>query len=202
MQRYNFQFTGQRFYKIEHGRLGGELRDVAYQAATTGFWNSMEVVSGPQNVRARRGRAVPAGLPPCRTSSGATVSHIKRSRTCVCFLACDNFLYERLQGHAFGAPGRPAPAKFGRGNASRSKGCPTRRGDHASAGRDRGQVADSGRAACRALTGGSPPGGSRPRSGVNDKTGVGSFETAKSSKERTYAHASPSIAYRARPRPH
>jgi hypothetical protein len=41
MQRHNFQFTGQRFYKIEHGRLGGELRDVAYQAATTGFWNSI-----------------------------------------------------------------------------------------------------------------------------------------------------------------
>ncbi len=48
MQRYNFQFTGQRFYKIEHGRLGGQLRDVAYQATTTDFWNSMEAVGGPQ----------------------------------------------------------------------------------------------------------------------------------------------------------
>jgi TldD protein len=48
MQRYNFQFTGQRFYKIEHGRLASQLRDVAYQATTTDFWNAMEAVGGPQ----------------------------------------------------------------------------------------------------------------------------------------------------------
>jgi len=48
MQRYNFQFTGQRFYKIESGRLAGQLRDVAYQSVTTEFWNSMEAVGGPQ----------------------------------------------------------------------------------------------------------------------------------------------------------
>src|SRR3954471_18070135 len=48
MQRYNFQFTGQRFYKIENGRLAGQLRDAAYQAVTTDFWNSMEAVGGPQ----------------------------------------------------------------------------------------------------------------------------------------------------------
>jgi len=48
MQRYNFQFTGQRFYKITNGRLDGMLRDVAYQATTTEFWNSMEAVGGPQ----------------------------------------------------------------------------------------------------------------------------------------------------------
>ena len=48
MQRYNFQFTGQRFYRIENGRLVGQLRDVAYQATTTEFWGSMEAVGGPQ----------------------------------------------------------------------------------------------------------------------------------------------------------
>ena len=48
MQRYNFQFTGQRFYRIEDGRLAGQLRDVAYQATTTDFWGSMAVVGGPQ----------------------------------------------------------------------------------------------------------------------------------------------------------
>src|SRR3954471_22143746 len=48
MQRYNFQFTGQRFYRIENGRLAGQLRDVAYQATTTEFWNSMEAVGGPE----------------------------------------------------------------------------------------------------------------------------------------------------------
>ncbi|MGH8981484.1 MAG: TldD/PmbA family protein [Acidimicrobiales bacterium] len=46
MQRYNFQFTGQRFYAIERGRLAGQLRDVAYQAATTDFWGAMEAVGG------------------------------------------------------------------------------------------------------------------------------------------------------------
>ena len=48
MQRYNFQFTGQRFYAIRGGRLVGQLRDVAYQATTTEFWGSMEAVGGPQ----------------------------------------------------------------------------------------------------------------------------------------------------------
>jgi TldD protein len=46
MQRYNFQFTGQRFFAIEGGRLAGQLRDVAYQATTTDFWGSMEAVGG------------------------------------------------------------------------------------------------------------------------------------------------------------
>ena len=48
MQRYNFQFTGQRFYEIKGGRIVGQLRDVAYQATTTDFWGSMEAVGGPQ----------------------------------------------------------------------------------------------------------------------------------------------------------
>ncbi len=48
MQRFNFQFTGQRFYKIENGRLAGQVRDVAYQATTTDFWGAMEQVGGPQ----------------------------------------------------------------------------------------------------------------------------------------------------------
>jgi hypothetical protein len=47
---------------------------------------------------------------PCNRSSGATVSHIKRSRAQRVPVCCDNFLYQRLQGHAFGAPGRLAPA--------------------------------------------------------------------------------------------
>jgi TldD protein len=48
MQRFNFQFTGQRFYAIENGELKGQLRDVAYQATTTDFWRSMSAVGGPQ----------------------------------------------------------------------------------------------------------------------------------------------------------
>jgi TldD protein len=46
MQRYNFQFTGQRFYAIRDGHLDGQLRDVAYQATTTAFWGAMEAVGG------------------------------------------------------------------------------------------------------------------------------------------------------------
>jgi TldD protein len=48
MQRYNFQFTGQRFYAILGGRIAGQLRDVAYQSSTTDFWGSLEAVGGPQ----------------------------------------------------------------------------------------------------------------------------------------------------------
>jgi TldD protein len=47
MQRFNFQFTGQRFYRIADGELVGQVRDAAYQATTTEFWNSLEAVGGP-----------------------------------------------------------------------------------------------------------------------------------------------------------
>jgi TldD protein len=48
MQRYNFQFTGQRFFRIEQGELAGQVRDVAYQSSTTNFWGSLDAVGGPQ----------------------------------------------------------------------------------------------------------------------------------------------------------
>ncbi len=47
MQRFNFQFTGQQFFRIRSGRLDGQLKDVAYQATTTDFWGSMVAVGGP-----------------------------------------------------------------------------------------------------------------------------------------------------------
>ncbi len=46
MQRHNFQFTGQRFFRIRDGQLAGQLRDVAYQANTTEFWGSLEALGG------------------------------------------------------------------------------------------------------------------------------------------------------------
>lgn len=68
MQRYNFQFTGQRFFRIRDGRLDGQLRDVAYQATTTDFWNSLEVVGGPSTWRLggalNCGKAQPGQLAP------------------------------------------------------------------------------------------------------------------------------------------
>jgi TldD protein len=47
MQRYNFQFTGQRFERIKSGRLAGQVKDVAYQGTTTDFWGSMVALGGP-----------------------------------------------------------------------------------------------------------------------------------------------------------
>ncbi len=48
MQRYNFQFTGQRFFAIKNGQLAGQLRDVAYQATTTEFWGSLDALGGEE----------------------------------------------------------------------------------------------------------------------------------------------------------
>jgi len=48
MQRYNFQFTGQRAFRIKDGKLAGQVKDFAYQATTTDFWGSLEAVGGPQ----------------------------------------------------------------------------------------------------------------------------------------------------------
>src|SRR5439155_1354173 len=73
MQRYNFQFTGQRFYRISGGKLDGMVRDVAYQATTTDFWRSMEAVGGPQTYvlggafncgKGQPGQAAPGDSPP------------------------------------------------------------------------------------------------------------------------------------------
>lgn len=47
MQRYNFQFTGQRFFRIRNGELAGQVKDVIYQGTTTSFWGAMEAVGGP-----------------------------------------------------------------------------------------------------------------------------------------------------------
>jgi TldD protein len=47
MQRYNFQFTGQKFFHVRGGRIVGQVKDVAYQSRTTDFWNSLEAVGGP-----------------------------------------------------------------------------------------------------------------------------------------------------------
>ena len=45
-QRYNFQFGGQLFYEIKNGKLGGMLRDVAYQGNTVDFWNACDGLCG------------------------------------------------------------------------------------------------------------------------------------------------------------
>ena len=45
-QRYNFQFSGQEYYEVQKGKIVGMLRDVAYQANTPVFWNSMDMIGG------------------------------------------------------------------------------------------------------------------------------------------------------------
>jgi TldD protein len=71
MQRYNFQFTGQRFFRIENGALAGQLRDVAYQATTTDFWGSLDAVGGPSTWRL--GGAMNCGK--AQPGQAAPVSH-------------------------------------------------------------------------------------------------------------------------------
>ena len=45
-QRYNAQFGGQVFYEIKNGKMGGMLKDVAYQMKTPDFWNAMDMIGG------------------------------------------------------------------------------------------------------------------------------------------------------------
>jgi TldD protein len=49
MQRYNFQFTGQKFFQVRGGKIVGQVKDVAYQSRTTDFWNAMAEVGGPSS---------------------------------------------------------------------------------------------------------------------------------------------------------
>jgi TldD protein len=50
-QRYNFQFGGQVFWEIKDGKRNRMLRDVAYQARTPNFWNSMALIGGKSTYR-------------------------------------------------------------------------------------------------------------------------------------------------------
>ncbi|MEO7733214.1 MAG: TldD/PmbA family protein [Kofleriaceae bacterium] len=48
-QRFNFQFGGQQFWEVKHGKKVRMLRDVAYQANTIEFWNSCDAIGGPKS---------------------------------------------------------------------------------------------------------------------------------------------------------
>ena len=56
-QRYNFQFGGQVFWEIKDGKRVRMLRDVAYQARTPEFWNSMAMIGGKKHLQAGRHRS-------------------------------------------------------------------------------------------------------------------------------------------------
>jgi TldD protein len=46
-QRYNFQFGGDAFWEIKHGKKQGMVSRVAYQARTTDFWQACDLIAGP-----------------------------------------------------------------------------------------------------------------------------------------------------------
>ena len=81
MQRYNFQFTGQRFFRIRDGRLDGQLRDVAYQATTTDFWGVAGSrwravdLAARRRVQLRQGAAGPGRRGQPRLPVGAVPRH-------------------------------------------------------------------------------------------------------------------------------
>ena len=50
-QRYNFQFSGQLYYEIKNGKIGGMLKDVAYQSNTQEFWNSCAAIADKSDYR-------------------------------------------------------------------------------------------------------------------------------------------------------
>ncbi len=76
-QRYNFQFGGQMFWKIEKGKIAGPLRDVAYQSNSPEFWASCDMIGGAKSWRLNgalhdgkgepsQSNAVSHGCPPAR----------------------------------------------------------------------------------------------------------------------------------------
>jgi TldD protein len=50
-QRFNFQFGGQAFWEVKHGKKTRMLRDVAYQANTLEFWSACDLIGGPASWR-------------------------------------------------------------------------------------------------------------------------------------------------------
>jgi len=70
-QRYNFQFGGQSFWEVKGGKIVGMLKDVAYQARTTDFWNSMDMLGGKDSYKLNGTFSDGKGQPPQSNS----VSH-------------------------------------------------------------------------------------------------------------------------------
>jgi len=71
------QFGGESYHKIENGRIVGQLRDVAYRSSTLDFWNSLDMIGGPESYvlggidgvvkgQPEQTHAVSHGCPPAR----------------------------------------------------------------------------------------------------------------------------------------
>jgi len=76
-QRYNAQFGGQVFHEVKNGKVGGMLKDVAYQIRTPEFWNSLDLLGGRSSYfvggsfndgkgQPSQSNAVSHGCPPAR----------------------------------------------------------------------------------------------------------------------------------------
>ena len=50
-QRYNFQFSGQLCFEVKDGKIGGLLKDLAYQSNTQEFWNSCSAICDQKDYR-------------------------------------------------------------------------------------------------------------------------------------------------------
>ena len=98
MQRYNFQFTGQRFFRIDRGRLAGQVKDVAYQSSTTDFWGSLAGIGG-------RATYVLGGAFNCGKGQPGQVAPVSHG--------CPSALFRSvrvLNARAETAPASPSPA--------------------------------------------------------------------------------------------
>lgn len=84
-QRRNFQFGGQLFWEIRHGKKVRMVRDAAYQASTVAFWNACDLIGGPASWRLggalRDGKGEPVqmnpvshGTPPVRVRGVAVLA--------------------------------------------------------------------------------------------------------------------------------
>jgi TldD protein len=80
-----FQFSGESCYEVRNGRIVGELKDVAYRSSTLDFWNSMDMLGGPDSyvlggiVDEKKGQpeqthSVSHGCPPARFSQCMVVN--------------------------------------------------------------------------------------------------------------------------------
>lgn len=76
-QRLNFQFGGEMFYEVKHGKITHALKDVAYQSNTVEFWNACDRIGGAKEWRLGgsmndgkgepvQANAVSHGCPPAR----------------------------------------------------------------------------------------------------------------------------------------
>ncbi|HJR34350.1 MAG TPA: TldD/PmbA family protein [Gemmatimonadales bacterium] len=88
-QRYNFQFGGQLCFEIRSGKITGLLNDVAYQANTREFWNSVSAICDQRDYRLngtfRDGKGQPGQISAvshgCATTRFSNVNVINTGRS-------------------------------------------------------------------------------------------------------------------------